>query len=245
MGLAAGRKGHLPKLFSYLSITHKMPVVAIIFNTGMMWRHQLWVIIVFENIYFYQPRLSKHHFKVFAIIMVIPDGSSFSTLMGYTGFTIWLIYGMAFIAVIVMRFTWQFNIYNQLVIRTRYLNRKSEPYKNADRRYRVPIVIPFFVLLVAIFMTFAPIISDPKIEYLVVCGVIATGLIVYIPMKMNWSINIINQIYNHFEAKTQEILKVWWNDRIRWIDWIRLIDGYNNLKSYSLKSVHFQWRRQV
>jgi len=34
MGLAAGRNGHLPKLFSYLTLAHKMPVVAIIFNTG-------------------------------------------------------------------------------------------------------------------------------------------------------------------------------------------------------------------
>ena len=36
--------------------------------------------------------------------MVIPDGTTFLTLVNFTGFTIWLFYAAMFLAVIVLRF---------------------------------------------------------------------------------------------------------------------------------------------
>jgi len=113
---AAARNGHMPRLFSYLSIEQRLPVLAVLFNTTI------------------------------SIIMVLPDGSTFTTLVNFTGFTIWLFYAAMFLALIVLRF-------------------RSDG-RGLYRAYRVPLVIPVFCLLAASFMTISPIIADPQVEYL-------------------------------------------------------------------------------
>ena len=88
--LAAARNGHMPPIMSYLSITEKLPVCAIVFNTAI------------------------------SVIMVLPEGSTFGTLISFTGFTIWLFYGMLFLSVLILRF--------------------KEPAKTLERSYKVPLV---------------------------------------------------------------------------------------------------------
>jgi len=71
---AAARKGHMPRILSYLSLTEKLPILSVIFNTA------------------------------FSIILLIPENSNFITLVNFSGFTIWMFYGMVFISVLVLRY---------------------------------------------------------------------------------------------------------------------------------------------
>ena len=47
--------------------------------------------------------------------------------------------------------------------------------------FQVPIVIPFIVLVVSLFLVVAPIIDQPRIEYLYAFLFIIGGLIFYVP----------------------------------------------------------------
>ena len=49
------------------------------------------------------------------------------------------------------------------------------------RSLQVPIVIPILVLIVAVFLVLAPIVNDPRIEFLYAFLFIVSGLIVYVP----------------------------------------------------------------
>ena len=111
LGQAAGRRGHMPRIFGYLSIEQRLPVCAILFNTFL------------------------------SMLFIFPEGATFSNLVNYTGFTVWLIYGAEFLGVIVFRF------------------RKNT--KDLNRPYKVPLPIAGFCFCVALFMTLTPIISDP------------------------------------------------------------------------------------
>nr|XP_002119371.1 b(0,+)-type amino acid transporter 1-like [Ciona intestinalis] len=71
---AAGRNGHMLKLFSYISVTKLTPSPALIFNSFI------------------------------ALLMIIPDASNFSTLIDYFTFASWIFYGATFLSVIVLRF---------------------------------------------------------------------------------------------------------------------------------------------
>ena len=64
----------MPRIFGYLSIEQKLPVCAIAFNTCL------------------------------SMIYIFPEGATFSNLVNYTGFTVWLIYGAEFLGVILFRF---------------------------------------------------------------------------------------------------------------------------------------------
>lgn len=55
--------------------------------------------------------------------------------------------------------------------------RKTQP--NKARPYRVPTVVPCFVLLVAIFLSVLPIVHDPSVKYLMAVGFILIGFVVY------------------------------------------------------------------
>merc|ERR1712062_693952 len=110
-----------------------------------------------------------------------------ATLISFTGFTIWLFYGMLFFSVLTLR----------------YRN------KNVERSYTVPLPFPVICLLVSIFMTVSPIIADPQIEYLVVCGIISTGIIIYIPLiYYNISLGPIGRFLNRVEAGLQLLFVV-------------------------------------
>uniref|UniRef100_A0A6M2DZX9 Putative amino acid transporter n=1 Tax=Xenopsylla cheopis TaxID=163159 RepID=A0A6M2DZX9_XENCH len=86
------------------------------------------------------------------------------SLIDFFSFTAWIFYGGAMLALIVMRFT--------------------KP--NFPRPYKVPIWIPWLVLLVSMYLVVGPIVDNPSIEYLYAALFILAGLLLYVPMvKMN------------------------------------------------------------
>uniref|UniRef100_H2ZQ45 b(0,+)-type amino acid transporter 1 n=1 Tax=Ciona savignyi TaxID=51511 RepID=H2ZQ45_CIOSA len=71
---AAGRNGHMLKLFSFISVERLTPSPALIFNSFI------------------------------ALLMIIPDASNFSTLVDYFTFASWIFYGATFLSVLVLRY---------------------------------------------------------------------------------------------------------------------------------------------
>ncbi|CAG5097298.1 Oidioi.mRNA.OKI2018_I69.XSR.g15013.t1.cds [Oikopleura dioica] len=151
--LAGARNGHLPRMLAYLSITERLPILSVIFNSAL------------------------------SIILLIPENSNFLTLVNFTGFTIWIFYGMAFAAVLILR--WK--------------------CPDIRRRYKI---LPILCALVALFMTIAPIVASPEIEYLVVCGIIAAGLLIYIPLRLEFSFSLGVRAINWIEKQLQLLLEV-------------------------------------
>ncbi|XP_050354344.1 b(0,+)-type amino acid transporter 1-like isoform X1 [Nymphalis io] len=79
------------------------------------------------------------------------------TLIDFASWFLWFFYGLAMVALLVLR--------------------KTQADK--PRPYRVPTVVPCFVLVVAIFLSVLPIVHDPSIKYLMAIGFIFIGVIVY------------------------------------------------------------------
>ncbi|KAG4075694.1 hypothetical protein HA402_003519 [Bradysia odoriphaga] len=80
-------------------------------------------------------------------------------LIEFASFLIWVAYGSAFVALLVLRRT----------------------HPDIPRPYKVPIIIPIFALFVAIFLSVMPIISEPSIKYLAALAFIFSGIAVYTP----------------------------------------------------------------
>lgn len=81
------------------------------------------------------------------------------SLIDFFSFTAWIFYGGSMLALIVMRYT--------------------KP--NAPRPYKVPIIIPYLVLIVSAYLVVGPIIDKPQIEYLYAVFFILAGLVFYLP----------------------------------------------------------------
>lgn len=81
------------------------------------------------------------------------------TLIEVASFLIWVFYFLAFTSLLIMR-------------RTR---------KHHDRPYRVPTVIVFLSMAVAVFLVVVPIVSDPSPKYLLPIAFILLGGLIYIP----------------------------------------------------------------
>ncbi|XP_041969258.1 b(0,+)-type amino acid transporter 1-like isoform X2 [Aricia agestis] len=79
------------------------------------------------------------------------------TLIEFASWFLWFFYGLAMVALLVLR--------------------KTQADK--PRPYRVPTIVPCFVLLVAIFLSILPIVHDPSIKYLIAIGFIVMGMAVY------------------------------------------------------------------
>ncbi|XP_045452932.1 b(0,+)-type amino acid transporter 1-like [Melitaea cinxia] len=79
------------------------------------------------------------------------------TLIEFASWFLWFFYGLAMVALLVLR--------------------KTQADK--PRPYRVPTIVPCFVLLVAIFLSILPIVHDPSVKYLMAIGFIVLGIIVY------------------------------------------------------------------
>uniref|UniRef100_A0A2A4JZI4 b(0,+)-type amino acid transporter 1 n=1 Tax=Heliothis virescens TaxID=7102 RepID=A0A2A4JZI4_HELVI len=79
------------------------------------------------------------------------------TLIEFASWFLWFFYGLAMVALLVLR--------------------KTQPKKH--RPYRVPTLVPCFVLLVAIFLSILPIVHDPSLKYLMAVGFILMGATVY------------------------------------------------------------------
>lgn len=78
-------------------------------------------------------------------------------LIDFASFLIWVFYGLSMVALIIMR--------------------RTKP--DVKRPYRVPIFIPWLVLVIAIFLTVMPIIDNPSLMYLLVLFFILLGCSIY------------------------------------------------------------------
>lgn len=81
-------------------------------------------------------------------------------LIDFASFLIWFFYGCAMVSLLVLR--------------------KSKA--NVHRPYKVPTIIPIFILLVAVFLSVMPIATDPSPKFLFAVGFILSGVAVYIPL---------------------------------------------------------------
>ncbi|XP_049877583.1 b(0,+)-type amino acid transporter 1-like isoform X2 [Pectinophora gossypiella] len=95
-------------------------------------------------------------FQAFLTAIFISVGN-IKTLIEFASWFLWFFYGLAMVALLVLR--------------------KTQPDKH--RPYRVPTVVPCFVLLVAIFLSILPIVHDPSLKYLMAVGFIVMGVAVY------------------------------------------------------------------
>lgn len=82
---------------------------------------------------------------------------SIGELIEFASFLIWVFYGSAMVALLVLRKT----------------------MKDVHRPYRVPTWIAYLVILVAIFLSVVPIVTDPSPKYLFAIGFILLGVLVY------------------------------------------------------------------
>ncbi|XP_078482152.1 b(0,+)-type amino acid transporter 1-like isoform X2 [Ciona intestinalis] len=95
-----------------------------------------------------------------ALIMIIPDASSFSTLIDYFTFASWIFYGASFLSLIVLRY------------------RKPD----WERPYKVFIVVPVICFIASLYLIVAPIIDEPQLAYLYAAIFILAGLLFYFPL---------------------------------------------------------------
>ena len=141
------RRSHLPKVISYIDVNRYTPSLAISFNCLM------------------------------AIIFLIPDSSSFSTILDYFSFTTWIFYGTSCLAVVVLRY--------------------KAPYKDMKRPYKVWLVFPVFSFIIATYLVFAPIIQEFKMGYVYVVVLLLGGSIFYVPVhvfQVTWFDGPMNRI---------------------------------------------------
>lgn len=85
--------------------------------------------------------------------------SNITALIEFASFLVWVTYGSCITGLLILR--------------------KTQP--NIPRPYRVPTIIPIFILLIAIFLALMPIISEPSLKYLAALGFIAIGMCLYTP----------------------------------------------------------------
>jgi solute carrier family 7 (L-type amino acid transporter), member 9/15 len=90
------------------------------------------------------------------IFIVIGD---IHALIEFASFFIWFFYGAGVVALLTLR--------------------RTQP--DTHRPYKVPLVVPYFVLFVAIFLSVVPIASDPSPKHLVTIGLLMSGVAVYVP----------------------------------------------------------------
>ena len=56
-------------------------------------------------------------------------------------------------------------------------------------KFKIPIAIPIFVLIISIYLVFAPVIDNPRVEYLGAIGIVLAGLIFYVPfVHFKWEL---------------------------------------------------------
>lgn len=82
-----------------------------------------------------------------------------TALIEFASFLIWVTYGACVTGLLILR--------------------KTQP--DTPRPYRVPTIIPIFILCVSLFLSLMPIIMAPSVKYLAALGFIAIGLCLYTP----------------------------------------------------------------
>ncbi|KAL3048874.1 hypothetical protein OYC64_008372 [Pagothenia borchgrevinki] len=94
---------------------------------------------------------------VVSLLVLIPG--DFQSIVNFFSFTAWFFYGITLSGLVYLKI------------------KKPE----LPRPYKVPIILPVLVIIVAIFLVLAPILDNPQIEYLYVSLFILSGAIVYVP----------------------------------------------------------------
>ncbi|KAL6477522.1 hypothetical protein MHYP_G00133570 [Metynnis hypsauchen] len=94
---------------------------------------------------------------IISLIVLIPG--DFEGIVNFFSFTAWFFYGVTISGLLYLK-----------------IKRRDLP-----RTYTVPIIIPILVLLAAVFLVLAPIIDNPRIEYLYVTIFVLSGVIIYVP----------------------------------------------------------------
>jgi len=97
---------------------------------------------------------------VIAFVMIL--GGDIDSLIDFFSFTVWIFYGMSMLAVIVLR--------------------KTSP--DLARPYKVPIFIPFMILIGSVYLVIAPIVDNPKVEYMYSIIFMVVGALIYVPTVM-------------------------------------------------------------
>ncbi|XP_072037627.1 b(0,+)-type amino acid transporter 1-like [Amphiura filiformis] len=92
------------------------------------------------------------------IILMIPG--DIDTLINYFSFAQWFIYGLAFIAVLILRYK----------------------HPEWDRPIKVPLFLPVLMIIASIYLVIAPILDDPALEFLYAFLFIVSGLLLYFPL---------------------------------------------------------------
>lgn len=106
---AAAREGHLPKFLAMIHTKRHTPLPAMVFTSIIAW------------------------------IMLLPNSSSFETLINYFSFAAWVFYGCTVSALLWLRY------------------KKPE----MKRPYKVPLLIPILVLLASMYLIVAPFYEAP------------------------------------------------------------------------------------
>lgn len=126
-----GRRGHLPKILNYVSIKLKTPVMALILP------------------------------GVLATLYLLPNSSSFGSVLRYFSFVIWLNKTGVLIGVIIFRY--------------------KKEYKDIPRPYKINLIFPILGALIALYMALGPVYNDFSINYLYVVLFIASFSLIYFP----------------------------------------------------------------
>lgn len=100
-------------------------------------------------------------------------------LIEFASFLTWVFYGLAMIALIIMR--------------------RTKP--DVQRPYAVPIAIPWLVLIIAIFLVLAPIIKEPSPKYFFAVGFIFIGVGIY-------HFFVFKKVKNNFSEKLTYLVQI-------------------------------------
>ncbi|XP_040576621.1 b(0,+)-type amino acid transporter 1 [Lepeophtheirus salmonis] len=92
-----------------------------------------------------------------AIVMIV--SGDIESLIDFFSFTVWIFYGMSMLALLILR--------------------RNRP--NLPRPYKVPLAIPIIVLIMSIYLVLAPIVNDPRVEYIYSALFMAFGGFIYLP----------------------------------------------------------------
>lgn len=115
---------------------------------------------------------------VLAVAMI--SAGDINALIDFSSFTVWLFYGLSMVALLILR-------------RTRPL---------APRPFRVPLWMPWLVLLMAIYLVVSPVVSAPRLLYLYVLVFLLVGVaihdrVVYRQQKipgMKWATVVVQKL---------------------------------------------------
>ncbi|XP_032238828.2 b(0,+)-type amino acid transporter 1 isoform X1 [Nematostella vectensis] len=142
----AAREGHLPEFLAMVHTKRHTPLPAMLFNSIIAW------------------------------LMLLPDSSSFETLINYFSFAAWVFYGSTVSALLWLRY------------------RKPE----MERPYKVPLLVPIMVLLASLYLIIAPFYEAPLESFycllFILAGIPFYLVFVYFKVAPKWFLNGVDSI---------------------------------------------------